>query len=48
MINLYFLIPAVNAKIFYPTSGLALPTGTPSNEAKAKIETKPLRAETKI
>ena len=34
-------------KIFNPTAELAIPTGTPTNEANAEIETQPLTAETK-
>ena len=48
IINLYFLIPAVNAQIFNPNAKLEMPTGTPTNEANAEIETYPLTAETKI
>ena len=48
MIDLYPLIPAVNAHIFNPTAELViLPTGIPTNEANVDVETKPLTAETK-
>ena len=39
VIDLYFLIPSDTAKI---------PTGIPTNEANAEIETQPLTAEIKI
>ena len=45
IIDLYFFIPAVIAHIFNPTAELAIPTGTPANEANAVIETQPLTAE---
>ena len=48
MINLYFLIPAINTQIFNPTSDLEISTGALTNEAKAEIKTQPLTAETKI
>ena len=48
MIGLYFLIPAVRVQIFNITAELAIPTGTPTNEADAEIETQPLTAEMKI
>ena len=35
------------AQIFIPTAKLEIPTGTPTNEANAEIETQPLTAETK-
>ena len=47
MIDLYFLIPEINAKIFSPTAELVILTGTPTKEAKAEIETQPLIAEKK-
>ena len=47
LIDLYFLIPAVNAQIFNPTTELAIPTRTPTNDANAEIEIQPLTAETK-
>ena len=35
------------AQIFNPTAELATPRGTPTNEAIAKMETQPLKGETK-
>ena len=35
MIDLYFLVVAVNVQIFNPTT---IPTGIPTSEAKAEIE----------
>ena len=35
------------AQIFILTAEVEIPTGTPTNEANAKIETQPLTAETK-
>ena len=46
--DLYILISAVIAQIFIPTTELAIPTGTPTNEVNAEIETQPLTAEMKI
>ena len=48
MIDLYFLIPVVIAQIFNPAAELVIPTGTPTNEAKAEIKKHRLTAETKI
>ena len=45
--DLCFLIPAVIAKFCNSTAELAIPTGTPTNEANAEIETQPLTAEKK-
>ena len=45
--DLYFLIPAVLAQIFIPTTGLAIPTEVPTKKVNAEIETQPLTAETK-
>ena len=45
--DLYFLIPAVIAQMFIPTSELAISTGTPTNEVNAEIETQPLTEGTK-
>ena len=40
MIDLYPLIPAVNAHIFNPAAELViLPTGIPTNEANVDVET---------
>ena len=47
IIELYFLIVAVNVQIYNPTAELAMLTGTPTNEANEKIETQLLTAETK-
>ena len=48
MIDLYSLIPEINAQIFNPTAELAIPAGTPSNKAKAEIETHTPKAAMKI
>ena len=48
IIYLYFLAPVVIVQIFYPTAELAIPTGTPTKEAKAGLEAHPVTAETKI
>ena len=48
MIDLYFLIPSVNAQIFNPTAELIIPTKTPTNDPNAEIETQPLIVEMKI
>ena len=48
IIDLYFLIPAVIAQIFNSTAELAIPTGIPTNKAKAEIETHPVTVEAKI
>ena len=48
MTELEFLIPAVNAQIFYVTAELAMPTETPTNKANAEVETLPLKAEMQI
>ena len=48
MIDLYFLIPVFIAQIFDPAAELVIPTGTPTNEAKAEIKKHRLIAETKI
>ena len=34
--------------VFYPTEEFVIPTGTPTNEANAEIETQSPTAETKI
>ena len=47
-IDFYFLIPAVIANIFNPIVEPAIPAGTPTNKAKAKIESTPLMGETKM
>ena len=48
IIDLYFLISAVNAQIFISTAKLVIPTGTQTNEANAKIKTQAVTFETKI
>ena len=48
IIDLYFLIPAVNSQIFIPIAELVIPTRTQTNEANVKIETQPLTVEAKI
>ena len=42
-----FLMPAIIAQVFNATAELAIPTGTPTNEANPEIETQPLTAEKK-
>ena len=44
MIDLYILISAISVQIFIPTAELVIPTGTPTNEKNAEIETHPLTA----
>ena len=39
IIDLYFLIPAVIAQIFFSTAELVTTTRIPTNEANAEIET---------
>ena len=39
MINLHFLVSAVNAQIFNPTEELVMPAGTPTNKANSEMET---------
>ena len=39
MIDLYFLIPAMIARILIPTAELLIATGIATNEANAEIET---------
>ena len=46
--DLYYLIPAVIAQIFNPTAELAIPTGTPTNEANPETESQTLTGERKI
>ena len=48
IINLYFLIPAVIAQIFLPTTELVKPKRRQTNEANTETETQPLPVETKI
>ena len=47
IIDLYFLIPAVIAKILISTPKLVIPTGIVTNETNAKTETQPGTVETK-
>ena len=47
-IDLYFLIPAVVAQFFYSTVELVIPTGIPTKEEKAEMETHPVIGEAKI
>ena len=42
IIDLYFLIHAVIAQIFIPTTELETPIGTATNKANAEIETQPV------
>ena len=48
IIDLYFLIPAVIAKVFNPTAEIVIPTGIPTKEAKAEVETHPVNVKAKI
>ena len=48
IIDLYFLIPAVIAKIFNPIAELVMRTGTPINESNAEMETQLLIVDIKI
>ena len=48
IIGLYFLIPTVITHIFNPIGELVIPTGLPMTEAKAEIETEPVKVEAKI
>ena len=42
IIDLYFLIPAVTAKIFNPIAGLLIPIVIPSKQAKVEMKTHPV------
>ena len=46
--DLYFLIPAVIKEIFIIIAELAIPTGIPTKEARAEIETYPVSIEARI
>ena len=46
--DLYFLIPAVIAKVFNPIAELVTPIGNPTKEAKPDIETHSVIAKAKI
>ena len=48
IIDLYFLIPTVIAKIFNPIAELVIPKGIPNKEAKEEIEIHPVIVEAKI
>ena len=48
IIDLYFLIPTTIAQIFSPTAELVIPTGIPTKEAKAEMETHPATAESRV
>ena len=48
IIDLYFLIPEVNAQIFLPTAELVIPTGIATNGANGEIETQAVTLEAKI
>ena len=45
IIDLYFLIPTVIAKIFNPVAELVTPIGIPTKEDKAEMETNPVIVE---
>ena len=47
LIDLYFLILPVIAQIFSPIAELVIPTGIPTKEKKAEIETHPIIVEAK-
>ena len=47
-IDLYFLIPAVIAQIFYPIAELEIPIEIPSKEENTEIEIHPVIVEAKI
>ena len=47
IIDLYFLIPTVIAQIFNPIEELVIPTGIPTKEAKAEVETHPVIVQAK-
>ena len=48
IIELYFVIPAVITQIFNPIAELVIPTGIPTKEEKAEMETHPVIVETEI
>ena len=48
IIDLYFLIPAVITQIFTVAAELAIPTGTPTNEASEEIEAQLVTVEVRI
>ena len=48
IIDLHILIPAIITQISNPTAELVIPTGIPTAESKAEIETQSLKVEAKI
>ena len=48
IIDLHFLIPAVITEMFIAIAELATPTGIPTKDARAEIETYPVTVETKV
>ena len=48
IVDSYFLIAAVAAKIFSPIAELVIPTGIPTKEQKSEMETHPVILEDKI
>ena len=48
IIEFYFLIPAVIKEIFIVLAELAIPTGIPTKEVRAGIETHPVTVEVRI
>ena len=48
IVDLHFLIPAVNAQIFNLTAAHVMPVGIPNKKAKAKIKSHTVTAEAKI
>ena len=48
MLELCFLILSVIAQISKPSAELVVPTGTPTSEVNAEIETQPVNVEAKI
>ena len=48
IIDLYILIPVWMVQIFNPTAELVISKRMPTKEAKAEIETQPVKAEAKI
>ena len=45
IIDLYFLLLVAIAQIYHPIAELVIPTGIPSKESKAEIETHPVTTE---
>ena len=48
IIDLYFLIPAVVAQIFYPTAEQVMLTRISTKKGKTEMEIHPVTAETKV